>query len=135
MSILDKTQKKAGARRTAVIYLGAAVFCGLFGLIYEQFSHGVYSPFLGWMFLFPLLLGALPFLLLWRLPSVRYPGTMARYAYHSGLAALTLGSCLTGIFEIYGSAAPLVKVYWVVGGILLGFGVLACLAQSVIQSK
>lgn len=135
MSILDRAPEKAEAGRTAAIYAGVAVFCGVFALIYGQFSHGVFSAFLGWMFLFPLLLGALPFLLLWRLPSAGYPGTMARYAYHSGLAALTLGSCLTGIFEIYGSTAPLVKAYWVGGGILLGFGVLACLAQSVIQSK
>jgi metal-dependent amidase/aminoacylase/carboxypeptidase family protein len=33
----------------------------------------------------------------------------------SRLATLALGSCLTGIFAIYGTTAPLVTVYWVAG--------------------
>jgi hypothetical protein len=33
-------------------YLGFTLFCGLFSLIYEHFSHGVYSDYMVYLFLF-----------------------------------------------------------------------------------
>lgn len=120
MSTLDK--QKLG--RTVRMYVVLAAFCGVFGFAYEQFSHGVFSPFMGCLFLFPLLGGAVPFLVLYRLPDTRPPSTASRYAYYSGLAALTVGSCLTGVFDIYGTAAPLVGVYWVAGAALAAVGIL-----------
>ena len=41
-------------RKTALLYLVAALSAALFGGIYEQFSHGVYSSFMIYAFLFPL---------------------------------------------------------------------------------
>ena len=114
---------------TACIYLGLTAFCGLFSLVYEHFSHQVYSSYMVYLFLFPLLGGVLPFFLLPLIPSARFPSLPARYAYHSGLAALTVGSCLSGIFEIYGIIVPLVKLYWIVGLCLTLLGVVFYLAQ------
>lgn len=110
--------------RTVRMYAVLAAFCAVFGFVYEQFSHGVFSPFMGYLFLFPLLGGAVPFLLLYLLPFPRLPGTASRYAYHSGLAALTVGSCLTGVFDIYGTTAPLAGVYWWAGAAFTAAGVL-----------
>ena len=45
-------------------YLICAACCAVFSGIYEAFSHGVYSVYMLGLCLFPLLLGALPILLL-----------------------------------------------------------------------
>ncbi len=60
-------KKKAGEYahqmiRYSFIYLAAAVFCALFGAVYEIFSHGVFSFFMIYAFAFPLVLGAVPML-------------------------------------------------------------------------
>lgn len=103
-----------------LIYLGLTVFWGLFSLIYEQFSHGIYSIYMVCLFLFPLLGGVLPFALLWLLPKPCYPSLLPRNAWHCGIMTLTVGNCLQGVFEIYGTTAPLVLAYWTVGtGLLL----------------
>lgn len=121
---------KKEAVRTVGIYLGLTVFWGVFSLIYEHFSHGVYSNYMIDLFLFPLIGGVLPFTLLWRLPKVRYPILLARNAWHCGLITLTVGSCLKGIFDIYGTTAPLVRVYWAAGTVLMVFGLGAYLLQK-----
>ena len=36
--------------------------------------------------------------------------------YHSGIATLTIGSCLRGIFDIYGTTSDFIFLYWLVGG-------------------
>lgn len=111
MSTSDKRQ----LRRSAGKYLVLSALCGIFSLVYEQFSHGVRSGFMILLFLFPLLLGALPALALTLLPGSRAPGPAVRTLWNSAVATLALGSCLTGIFAIYGTTAPLVTVYWVAG--------------------
>lgn len=42
------------------ICLAAAVFCAVFGFIYEMFSHEVYSAYMIFAFAIPLLAGAVP---------------------------------------------------------------------------
>lgn len=49
--------------RYSFIYLAAAIFCALFGAVYEFFSHGVFSFFMIYAFAIPLAAGAFP--LLW----------------------------------------------------------------------
>ena len=111
------TSVKYPRARTLRIYAAATLFCILFALIYEYFSHGVYSAFLLGMFAFPLLGGVAPCVLLCKAPA-----RAARYAWHAGVATLTVGSCVHGIFDIYGTSAPLVTVYWGAGGLLLAAG-------------
>lgn len=106
------------------MYLLFTAFCAVFGFVYELFSHDVFSPFMGLLFLFPLLLGAFPFYLLGLFSASKLPGVLSRYAYHSGIATLTLGSLLTGVFDIYGTSAPLVSVYWFWGSIITISGIL-----------
>ncbi len=62
------TEKKKALRyadklaRYAFIYLAAAIFCALFGAVYEIFSHDVFSYFMIYAFAIPLVLGAFPML-------------------------------------------------------------------------
>lgn len=116
--------KKERLKRGIRIYLGIAAFCLLFGSIYEYFSHGVYSGYMMFLFLFPLLGGVLPaFLLLFT--DLPFPGRFALNCYNSGLAAWTVGSCMSGVFEIYGSTCELLNVYWIAGAFLMGIGLIS----------
>lgn len=120
MFISDKPVSEK--RYAAVIgaYLMATVFCALFGAVYELFSHEVWSCFMICAFAFPLLLGAIPFSLL-RKRGKPFPGKAADLV-HAGVAALTVGSILQGVLEIYGTSNPLTAVYWAAGGVLVSVG-------------
>lgn len=100
----------------------------LFGAVYELFSHGVYSYGMIYAFVFPLALGALPLILISMLRA-QYPARLARFAYHAGIAALTVGSIVTGVLEIYGTTNPLTLVYWILGVSLTALGVTAYLVS------
>ena len=89
-----------------------ALFLGVFALVYEQFSHGVWSAYLVFAWMIPLGLGLLPRLLL---PAASAP---AATLWHCGLAALTVGSVLQGALEIYGTTHALMAVYPLVGAAL-----------------
>jgi len=69
------------------------------------------------LFLVPLLAGAVPALLLLS-RRAKIPAR-CRSLWGPGVATLTVGSCLRGVFDIYGTTAPLVGVYWLAGGALL----------------
>ena len=109
-------------RYSAVIraYLMTTVGCVFFGAVYELFSHEVWSCFMICAFAFPLLLGAIPFSLL-RKRGKPFPGKAAELV-HAGVAALTAGSILQGVLEIYGTSNPLTAVYWTAGGVLVSAG-------------
>lgn len=123
MSTSDK-----GPLRQAVRGWGLAAFCcAVFSLIYEWFGHGVLSAFMLFQFAFPLVLGAGTAAALLRWEKAPCPGRTLRRLWRCGVGTLTLASCLTGVFEIYGAAAPLIAVYWCLGGALclaaaLGYG-------------
>lgn len=110
--------------KTALCYTAVSASCAVFGLIYESFSHGVYSNHMLFFFLFPLLGGVLPFLLLAMGSHCYRPGRGVARLYHAGIAALTVGSCVSGVLEIYGTSSDLTAVYWFTGGLLTGLGVL-----------
>lgn len=103
-------------------WLCAAAITLLFALVYECFSHRVYSGFMLLAFLIPLLGGALPCALLARSPRRMLPGVLSRCLYGSGLAALTAGSVFRGILDIYGTTSRLEAVYWICGTALCAFG-------------
>lgn len=96
------------------------MFCAFFGAVYELFSHEVYSYFMIYAFAFPLLAGAIPFFLM-RAAGKSFPGRAADLI-HAGVAALTVGSILRGVLEIYGTSSPLISVYWITGIVLTGAG-------------
>ncbi|MCR5010279.1 MAG: hypothetical protein K6A91_05010 [Clostridia bacterium] len=114
-------QRSAAAGRIAFNYLAASVICAAIGLIYELFSHGVWSTYmvLGWVF--PLVLGALPNFLIW-LTKAKEPGTAAENVYACGIATFTVGCMLKGVLEIFGTTSHLLKVYPIAGTALTAIG-------------
>ena len=117
------SDKPVSERRYAAViraYLLSAVLCALFGAVYELFSHEVYSFFMIYAFAFPLLLGVIPFFLMYK-HERRFPGKAADLV-HAGVAALTVGSIMQGVLQIYGTSSPLTAVYWAAGVVLVSVG-------------
>lgn len=111
------------AKRTALVYGGVSLFCGLFSFVYEHYSHGVISWYMVLLFLYPLAGGLLPFLAISQSSRLPGPARISRNLYHGGLATLCMGSCIAGVLEIYGTSSPYLAVYWVVGCVLTGVAV------------
>ena len=90
------------AIKTGLQYFTAALFCALFGAVYELFSHSVFSYYMLYAFMIPLVGGALLFFLMgyfqWKIP-----GKVSRSLWQFGIAALTVGCLLQGVLEIYGT--------------------------------
>ena len=119
--------------KTAVVYLGISLFIAFFGAVYEHFSFGVYSYFMIYAFAFPLVGGALPFLIAYIRGQRReqqgmeekqetgidgnFAGT-ARTLWHAVIATLTVGSILHGALMICGRPNSLVIAYPVAALIL-----------------
>ena len=97
------------------IYVFVSVFCLVFSIVYESFSHNVYSPYMVFAVAFPLIGGAAVAEILLKLPAAFHPRRMTVRLYNSGIAALTLGSVVRGVLDIYGTENPLVTCYAVVG--------------------
>ena len=100
-----------------------AAVTALGGFVYEQFSHGVYSGFMVYAFLPPLVLGACPLLIL-ALGGNARPGRWCERLYHWCITALTICCLFQGALEIYGTTSRFVMWYWIVCG--------ACLAGSLV---
>lgn len=120
-SVLDNRHAKMA--RIGFVYLFLTLLCALFGAGYEYFSHGVYSYYMLYAFAFPLMGGVLPFFCM-AFFNCRLPGRVSLNLYHSGVAAWTVGSIFEGVLEIYGTTNRLVFIYWMVGAILFGCGIL-----------
>ena len=129
-------------QKTAEIYLYVTIFCALFGAVYEYFSFGVYSYFMIYAFLWPLILGVLPFMIMGRKFDDQYIKSEEKNAskaerqlgkgesdtgwcgpdlrfWHAGVATLTVGSVFKGIVSIYGTTSPFTVGYAVAGVLLL----------------
>lgn len=96
--------------RPLLVWLGVTVFCMLFAFIYEMFSFGVYSMSMIFMFLYPLLLGAVPCLVFHR--------PMGRF-WNDGVLLLMGAGLLAGILEIYGTSSTLTDLIWWMGVLFL----------------
>ena len=97
--------------------------CALFGAVYEKFSFGVYSYYMIYAFLLPLILGTIPLLsiAIW---DKKYPDKKALAAWNSGIAVLTVGCIVQGVLAIYGTTNHLMIVYPIAGFILLSAGII-----------
>jgi len=78
-----------------------------------------------YLFLFPLVGGVLPYGALWLTGGRYYPGGFATGLYNCGIATLTVGSCMQGVLEIYGTTSIYMPVYWIAGCALTFAGLLA----------
>ena len=121
MSTSGTKGKLSSQKKLILIDLIAALFCALFGAVYEAFGHGVYSYGMIYAFAFPLAFGVLPLYLI-DILHAPYPGKALRELWHAGIATLTVGSIVTGVLEIYGTTNPLTIVYWIFGAAFIAAG-------------
>ena len=56
----DTDERQKRAKIILVRYLCISAFCLLFFIIYNHFSHEIRSPWMTWLFAWPLVLGAVP---------------------------------------------------------------------------
>ena len=111
--------------RTSLVYLAASIAVAIFGAVYEVFSHGVFSFFMIYAFMIPLLGGTVPFIIAYLM--ARSAGTSAKVTalrkgsglYHAGIATLTIGSIMKGVLDIYGTTNRLIVCYPAVGALLI----------------
>lgn len=114
--------KKRQLTKAGFKYLLASVFCVVFSAVYGYFSHDVYSLYMIYAFAFPLVLGAVPLFALVLFGRGKYPQKWSMTLYALGIATLTVGSVMTGVFEIYGTENGMVAAYWIAGGVLAVIG-------------
>ena len=102
--------------RHAAAELCAALFLAFFGAVYEHFSFGVYSYYMIYAFIFPLVSGIL---LLAAAAGKHQPAPRTLFLLHACTAACAVGSIAAGILKISGREHPLLICYPLLGGILL----------------
>lgn len=102
------------------IYIIAVIGCIFFASTYEAFSHGVYSNYMIYAFLIPLIMGAGVSYILYfinKKSKVTLPGKFEKNMYNAAVATLTFGSIFNGVLEIYGTTNSKVYVYLVLRNI------------------
>ncbi|MGI6176941.1 MAG: hypothetical protein ACOYJO_00565 [Eubacterium sp.] len=142
-------------KKNAVKFALLSAFCLVFALIYEHFSHQVYSAFMIFAFAIPLLGGALPHYLIFRSREAEFDETefdkmglgdsgerkqraerLGLDIYNYGIETLTVGSIFKGVLDIYGTTSNLTPIYLIAGVGLAIVGVLIYLyARNMIKYK
>ena len=136
MSILDISERnnEKQLRKTILTYLILSVASVVIDKVYGILGHGVESKSMTWMFLYPLLGGALVYFIIGRLiPHItKFAGYRVFFnIYNSGIATLTLASLLKGIFEIAGTNSPYLKYYYMIGGVFITVGLIIMLVMAI----
>ena len=133
--ILETDRERIHFFKVGFVYLIIAIFCALFGAIYEHFSHEVYSYHMIYAFAYPLIMGTLPFMMIYKCEKIRMPGRMSENLYNAGVGALAVGSIIKGVLIIYGTTNALSKVYFIVGIGMVVFGIITYLMQCFCSTK
>ena len=100
-------------KKETMIWLYIALGCMVFAFIYEMFSFGVYSAAMICMGFVPLVLGALPCIMM---------RTGTNRLWNDGVLCITLGLLLTGVLEIYGTSSiyPVILLCFGTGLVIIG---------------
>ena len=132
MSILDMNNKFSASKKTGITYLILTVVTVIIEKIYRLFGHGVTSPAMTWMFLYPLVGGLLIHLVsrtkIGIVDSERFRSFFN--LYHSGIATLTAASFLMGVLEIAGTDSVYLPYFYIVGFGMVLFGILPLLSGA-----
>ena len=103
--ILESNVNRKELTRTCLISALISLFCFVFYLVYNHFSHGVHSPYMTFLFAWPLVLLTIPSLACLMLWSVPGPSVLSSLFWKTGTAAVTVSSLLRGIFDIAGNSS------------------------------
>lgn len=96
--------------RRGLVFTAVSAFCALFGGIYEVYSHGVYSYSMIYAFAIPLVMGAIPSLVMAML-SRPCKVSVSFDLYIFAIATATVESILKGVLEIYGTSSRLMVLF------------------------
>lgn len=128
--ILYTLNNKNSVSKMFKIYIGVSIFCVILWKIYGNFSHGVNSIYMTYLFAWPLIMGALVNLVFMVIKKLPRPRSFSVNLYNSGVAALTVSSLLRGIFEIAGTACYLQTYLYNVGRLFVLAGVVVYVVSS-----
>ncbi len=128
--ILYTLNNKNSVSKMFKIYIGVSIFCVILWKIYGNFSHGVNSIYMTYLFAWPLIMGALVNLVFMVIKKLPRPGSFSVNLYNSGVSALTVSSLLRGIFEIAGTACYLQTYLYNVGRLFVLAGVVVYVVSS-----
>jgi hypothetical protein len=129
----NKTGQKRQISKTIVVYLALSAFCIIFDQVYALFGHDIRSDYMTYMFFYPLIGGALLFIMMLLLipQAAGYRYYRLFYNLHnSGIAALTVKSMLEGIFEIAGTSSPYMIIFAVFGWAMIITGLIVLLLSA-----
>ncbi len=103
--------------RSGTAYLIASVLVAAAGWMYELFSHGVYSNYMIYAFMVPLVCGALPDILAATrgCRSKKRSGSSASGLRLAAVVTLTAGSLIKGVLDIFGTTNRLLVIYPIIG--------------------
>ena len=132
MSILDMNNKFSASKKTGITYLILTVVTVIIEKIYRLFGHGVTSPAMTWMFLYPLAGGLLIYLVSRTKIGIVDAERFRSFSnlYHSGIATLTVASFLKGVLEIAGTDSVYLPYFYIVGFGMVLFGILPLLSGA-----
>ena len=99
-------------------YLIASIVLAVAGAVYESFSHGVYSNYMIYAFMIPLVMGSLPYLADSR-GIIKKAGPVAEALLLGSIITLSVGSVIRGVLEIYGTTNHLTVAYSIAGAAML----------------
>ena len=121
LSILDTKDFK----KLKYCYFIGMIFILLFSIIYELFSHGVYSGYMIFAFIYPMI-GGVIFLLFKRMTY------LSSNLINISIITLTLYSIMHGVLDIYGTTNQLINVYLYLGII---FSILSIISLFIQKEK
>ncbi len=129
---IKRGKEKLFTRKTVLVYIILTAAAVLVNRIYAYFGHGVHSNKMTYMFLYPLIGGALYYLAIGSVFSKtnRLWGYRLFYNMHNtGIATLTAGSFLNGILEIAGTGSEYVKWFYLIGWLFVGSGLILLISS------
>lgn len=113
-------------------YLAASIVIAAAAAVYGLFSHGVYSYFMTYAFMIPLLAGALPHLIA-AMKGADSAATENLFESRSlqlaFVATLTAGSLLKGALDIYGTTNRLLIAYPAIAAVIIAIAAAAVLKK------
>ena len=116
-SVTDKNKKRLCI--SSFIYFCITVFCIVFNLVYTHFSYGMTSQHMKYMFLFPLLLGFGPSLLLILLQKHKKVSRITFNLWNAGCATFIAGCITVGIITNSGRSTDVFPLYCIIGAIMM----------------
>ena len=99
-------------------YIIISIFFLIFGIIYEFFSHGVYSTYMIGAFLIPLIMGCFIYTIIYYLKMYSYLSSLGTVFFNTSILSFTIGCIMKGVLEIYGTTNQLIVSYLFLGIVL-----------------